>query len=71
MFLINDFYDDDNNVKLSGGQKQRICIFRAILRKPKILLLDEPTSALDIENEINILDLIEEISMYYQNVIIL
>ena len=81
LFLINDFYDNndnndnnddnDNNVKLLGGQKQRICICRAILRKPKILLLDEPTYALDIENEIKILNLIEELSVSYKMTIIL
>lgn len=46
-----DAYIEQGGTNVSGGQKQRLCIARAILRKPKILILDDSTSAVDTKTD--------------------
>ncbi|RXY96207.1 ABC transporter ATP-binding protein [Malacoplasma penetrans] len=44
-------YLEESGTNLSGGQKQRLCIARALLRRPKILILDDSTSAVDTKTD--------------------
>ena len=50
-----DTYIEQGGVNVSGGQKQRLCIARALLKKPKILILDDSTSAVDTKTDKTIL----------------
>ena len=60
---LDDKYDskvEQRGTNFSGGQKQRLCIARALLKKPKILILDDSVSAVDLKTEERILNNIEK-----------
>ncbi|WP_331236136.1 phosphonate ABC transporter ATP-binding protein [Natronorarus salvus] len=54
--------EDKRADELSGGQRQRVGIARAVIQRPKILLVDEPTSSLDPESSRAVMDLLTEVA---------
>ncbi len=55
-----DTFTEQNGTNLSGGQKQRLCIARALLKRPKVLILDDALSAVDTHTDAKIRNALRE-----------
>ncbi len=65
-----DYHIEQGGSNVSGGQKQRLCIARALLKKPKILILDDSTSAVDTATESRIRGSLKELAPETTKIII-